>query len=257
MPDPIASPSGFPADDIRRRRTIAAVLVAALHLLLAWVLVTGFGVEFVRAVEERLKVFAVAADPPPPPPERTIPAPVRVPEPEGAAAPPSLKSRPSPVVAPREARRSPVRAAPEPKPLPTRSARDSGASSTPGTGTGAGGQGAGAGAGRGGSGTGGGGLARRAERIAGAFDYRDHPDLPGPGRSETVGVRFLVAADGRVRDCAVTRSSGSRSVDAATCRLIEQRFRYRPAADSNGNAIPTAVNTAFTWIPDERRRRRR
>ncbi len=224
-------------------------------MLLGWLLVTGLGVDLVRGIERRLKVFAVAPDVPPPPEPRTVPSPVHIPEPEGAAAPPSLKSRPSPVVAPKEARRSPVRAAPEPKPLPTGSGRDAGASASPGTGTGAGGEGSGAGAGRGGSGTGGGGIPTRAQRIAGSFNYSDHPDRGRTDRSETVGVRFLVAPDGRVRDCAVTSSSGNPRVDAATCRLIEQRFRYRAATNAAGEPVASVITTVFTWIPDNRRRR--
>ena len=237
-----------PPDRDRSRRAGTALAVAALHGLLAWALVTGLGVDVVRAVESRLKVFGVAPDVPPPPEPRTVPAPVRVPEPEGAAAPPSLKSRPSPVVAPREARRSPVRAAPEPKPLPTGSARDAGASSTPGTGTGAGGEGTGAGAGRGGSGTGGGGIAARAQRIAGALDYRDYPGRRGD-RIESVGVRFTVEASGAVANCRVTQSSGNPRVDAATCRIIERRFRYRPARNAAGEPVQSVLTTIFDWIP--------
>jgi protein TonB len=245
----------LPFRDQRRERAGAAASVLLLHALIAYALVTGLAVEAVREASERLKVFSVAPDPPPPPEPLAVPAPVRIPEPEGAAAPPSLRSRPSPVVAPREAPRSPVRAAPEPKPLPTGSAPDSGASATPGAGSGAGGEGSGAGAGRGGSGTGGGGLASRAQRIAGSFDYSDHPDRGRTDRVETVGVRFLVDANGRVRDCSVTRSSGNPRVDATTCRLIEQRFRYRPATDAAGEPAPSVVTTVFSWIPDERRGR--
>jgi protein TonB len=250
----MATAAFLPRDE-QRERAGAAAFVLILHALLAWALVTGLGVEVVREVASRLKVISIAADPPPPPEPKSVPAPVRVPEPEGAAAPPSLKSRPSPIVAPREARRSPVRTAPEPKPLPTGSAPDAGASARPGTGTGAGGEGSGAGAGRGGGGTGGGGRATRAQRISGAFDYSDHPDRGRTDRTETVGVRFLVDAGGRVRDCAVTRSSGNARVDAATCRLIEQRFRYRPATDGAGEPVASVISTIFSWIPDERRRR--
>jgi len=233
----------------------AAAAVALLHLALGWAIVAGLGVDVRRAVEEPLRVFSIF-EPPPPPPEISVPAPVRRPDPEGAAAPPSLKSRPSPVVAPREARRSPVRAAPEPQPAPTGSAARAGASQTPGPGTGAGGEGSGAGSGRGGGGTGGGGTPARAQRISGSFDYSDHPERSRPGAVETVGVRFLVGADGRVRDCAVTRSSGNAKLDSTTCRLIEQRFRYRPATDAAGKPVPSIVSTVFSWIPDERRRRR-
>ena len=237
----------------RSERARAGALVAALHALIGWALLTGLGVDIVRSAASPLRVFNVAV---PPPPDRTVPAPVRVRAPEGAAAPPSLHARPTPVVAPRRAARSPVRAASEPLPASTGSADRAGASRTPGPGSGAGGQGSGAGAGRGGSGTGGGGLARRAQRLSGAFNYAaDYPVRDRPGRAETVGVRFLVGTDGRVRDCSVTRSSGNARLDATTCRLIEQRFRYRPAADASGNAVPSVVSTVFSWIPDERRRR--
>ncbi|HEX8192464.1 MAG TPA: hypothetical protein VF552_06145, partial [Allosphingosinicella sp.] len=69
-------------------RARAALLVAALHVLLAWGIVSGLAVDFVRAVETRLNVIPVA--PETPPPERIVPAPERIPDPEGAAAPPSL-----------------------------------------------------------------------------------------------------------------------------------------------------------------------
>ncbi|HEY0011457.1 MAG TPA: TonB family protein [Allosphingosinicella sp.] len=232
----------------RNAQARAVLLVAALHALLAWGLVSGLAVDFLRGVETRLKVFAITPDPPPPPPERVVPAPVRIQRPEGAAAPPSLKSRPSPVVAPREGPRSPVRAAPEPKPLPTGSARDAGASTMPGTGTGAGGEGSGAGAGRGGSGTGGGGAPARAQRIAGSLDYRDYPGRRAE-RVESVGVRFTVAASGSVGDCRVTQSSGNPRLDVATCRIIEQRFRYRPARSASGEPVASIVSTVFDWIP--------
>jgi protein TonB len=37
-----------------------------------------------------------------------------------------------------------------------------------------------------------------------------------------------------VTGCRVTRSSGSRALDSTTCRLIEQRFRFRPSRDALG-----------------------
>ena len=241
---------------VEQRRTEqgrAAAAVALIHVALGYALIFGLGVDFRRTIEAPLRIISIAI-PPPPAPEPSVPAPVRRTEREGRAAPPSLKARPTPVVAPRRERRSPIAAAPQPKPAPTGSAVTAGAS-IPGTGTGAGGRGSGAGSGGGGSGTGGGG-ARRAQRISGSFDYSDHPDRGLTDRVETVAVRFLVGADGRVRDCAVTRSSGNPRVDSTTCRLIEQRFRYRPATDAGGNPVPSVVSTIFSWIPDERRRRR-
>jgi protein TonB len=232
----------------------AAAGVAALHGLLAWLILTGLGIDIGLAPPPRERLAAFDVRPPPPPPP--IPAPERVKGPEGAAAPPSREARPTPVVAPRRNARSPVRAAPEPKPLPTGSDTTAGASRDDGPGSGSGGQGSGAGAGRGGGGTGG-GLAAPARRISGRLADRDYPGRgPRPG-VESVGVRFTVRTDGRVSNCTVTRSSGNAALDATTCRLIERDFRYRPATGPDGQPVVSLVNTIFDWIPPEYRRRRR
>ena len=63
----------------------------------------------------------------------------------------------------------------------------------------------------------------------------------------TVHLRFTVAPTGRVSDCAVTRSSGSRILDNLTCRLIIARFRYRPARNAEGQAIASTVIGEHVW----------
>ena len=236
-------------------RIKAGIGVASLHALLFYALLTGLGGQTIRHTADSLNIFDVPQDPPPPPEEEPIPV-ERSKAPEGAAAPPNLRSRPSPVVAPTPRVRlevaSPVRTAPLPAPLPTGSDRTAGAADAAGPGTGAGGQGSGTGSGRFGSGAGGGGITR-AQRIAGALSYADYP---GAGREEieTVSVRFMVGPDGRVGGCAVTRSSGNARLDATTCRLIEQQFRYRPAT-VGGEPVASVVNTTFDWVPPARRRR--
>ena len=234
------------------QRGRAAIAVALLHLALGYALIVGLGVDFRRAIEAPLRVISIEV---PPPPEAAIPAAVHRPEPEGAAAPQSLKARPTPVVAPRQA---PSRswAVPMPMPAATGNARNAGASSEPGTGTGGGGEGTGAGSGRGGGGTGGGGLASRARRIGGALADSDYPGRGRRDRIESVSVRFTVGVDGRVGRCAVTASSGNPRLDAVTCDLIERRFRYRPATDARGDAVPSVVATSFDWVPPALNRRR-
>ncbi|WP_256839553.1 energy transducer TonB [Sphingopyxis sp. KK2] len=63
-------------------------------------------------------------------------------------------------------------------------------------------------------------------------------DYPKAARRAKVGgeveVRFTIETTGRVTRCRVTRSSGDASLDATTCRLIEERFRFKPATDSAG-----------------------
>jgi protein TonB len=45
----------------------------------------------------------------------------------------------------------------------------------------------------------------------------------------------------------VTRSSGSRELDSVTCRLIMQRFRYRPARDAEGRPIAETIAGEHVW----------
>jgi protein TonB len=45
----------------------------------------------------------------------------------------------------------------------------------------------------------------------------------------------------------VTRSSGSRALDSTTCRLIQSRFRYRPARDGAGKPIAETIRGEHSW----------
>src|SRR3546814_8614945 len=71
-------------------------------------------------------------------------------------------------------------------------------------------------------------------------------DYPGSaqraGEEGTTGIRVQVNADGRVESCTVTQSSGSSTLDDATCRLYSRRGRFTPAKDTEGNAIPATYN---------------
>jgi protein TonB len=226
----------------------AAAGVALLHALIGYALVSGLAVELGLVPSGALKTFDVSTPPPPPPP--SVPAQVRVPEPEGAAAPPSEKARPTPVPTPRAEAGCRSWAVPVPG-----GGACAGSSEDPGPGTGAGGEGSGAGAGTGGSGTGGGGIARGAQRISGELRYSDYPGRDRPLRIQSVGVRFAVGTDGRATDCRITRESGDPRLDAHTCDLIEDRFRYRPATDSAGAPVPSVVSSTFDWVPPALNRR--
>ena len=71
-------------------------------------------------------------------------------------------------------------------------------------------------------------------------------------------TRFAVAIgpDGRVRDCAVTRSSGSPELDAVTCAKVSRRARFDPASDERGGAVAGRYANAINWrIPEERKDR--
>lgn len=69
--------------------------------------------------------------------------------------------------------------------------------------------------------------------------------------SGTVEVEFIVAPTGRVSECKVTRSSGNASLDETTCRLIVQRFRYRPARDSRGKPTFAMIGGEHVWETEQ------
>ena len=75
-----------------------------------------------------------------------------------------------------------------------------------------------------------------------------HLDLVGG----EVEVRFTIEATGRVTGCRVSRSSGDASLDATTCRLIEERFRFKPATNAAGEAIRSPYGWRQSWWLERR-----
>jgi protein TonB len=166
----------------------------------------------------------------------------------------------SPIVAPKPEvptdRPSPVAAAEVPRDGRDRTA---GAASVAGPGTGSGGTGSGTSSGGAGSGTGsgqgdgaGGAPVRRARLVAGDISLSDYPKaLRRPGGAE---IHMTVEPSGRVSRCVVVRSSGSTELDALTCRLVRERYRYDPARDARGRAVRDLVAENHVWTPDRRGR---
>lgn len=267
-----------PADRIR-----AGVPVALVHALLAIGLLRGLDYAPPLAPDDMLKLVSLAPEdlpppveePPPPPPSTGSAAPnlrAADPRPEGAASPPNVESKATPLVAPEPEvpplSRSPITAA-----TAAGTGRDStsGAAPVPGPGTGSGGFGTGTGSGRFGGGPGGGGGGGGAgagwavtppRRVAGSLSIDDLPEpIRAAGFRGDVEVRYRVEADGRATGCRPIRSSGSRLVDETTCRLIERRFRFRPSRDSAGRPTHSFIeeNHYFEsegdFIPPPARRR--
>ena len=98
--------------------------------------------------------------------------------------------------------------------------------------------GSGAGGGAGGQGYGEGEGGTDLEHISGEILPSDYPpNLGKAGIGGRVTVAFTVQVNGRATGCHVTRSSHVPELDALTCRLIEQRFRFRPSTDRYGRPI--------------------
>lgn len=237
----------FDQDD-RRARLASALAVAIVHILIGCALIFGLNPHYRRTAASALKIFDVPPAPPPPPPQ-PIAKPARKGGDEGAAAPPALKARPAPVVAP-----PPIVRLPIPPPItaaPVAGPADqprSGAAPAPGPGTGGGGAGNGTGTGNGGDGDGGGEAAVHARLVRGRIRNSDYPDGAWKARiGGVVLVEYIVETNGRARDCRVVRSSGRSDLDTTTCRLIESRYRYEPAKDRTGRPIAEVQGWEQTW----------
>lgn len=80
------------------------------------------------------------------------------------------------------------------------------------------------------------------------IDAGDYPaEALRNGEQGSLRVALDVDADGRVTGCAVTQSSGSRSLDDATCPLMMRRAVFRPALDGAGRPVPGIVVEKVTW----------
>jgi protein TonB len=236
-----------------RERLLAAGAAIVVQALLGYALISGLAVHFPRALEDGLKLFT-SVPPPPPPPPRIVPPPrTTASRPEGRASAPNLRSRAAPVAAP-----EPIVIVPPPPPPVVAAPKPyvandfmSGSAPVRGPGTGAGGEGDGFGSGGAGDGDGGGGDggADTAPRfVRGRMSTSDLPEaLFVTGFDGTVGVRYLVATDGRVPECIVTRSSGNAAVDTTTCRLIRERFRFRPSRDGRGRPVNAWIVENHRW----------
>ncbi len=232
----------------RVRAGTAAVIVQAAF---GYALIAGFAVNFSQAMPEAMKLFAVSPPPPPPAPKPEIPLRDAQLRPQGAASAPNLRAKATPIVAPPPVILMPV----PPIVVVTTKANDGGATASgaalvAGPGSGSGGQGNGSGSGGAGDGDGGGGAPLR--KTGGRITGRDYPRGPyEAGIGGTLFVRYTVGVRGRVTECAVTRSSGNAELDAATCRLITERFRFKPRRNAAGKPIPAVVVEDHTWVVDK------
>ena len=216
----------------RNRALGVAGAVALNALLVAALLTLSTGIVPLRAVSG-LVSFDVNPPPPPPPQSRKS---------AGAAAPPSRGETKAP---------SPPHPLPSPTPaqpsIDAGSQAASGAGAAPGSGAGQGGQGSGAGAGGSGSGS---GVASLPVHVAGDMTDRDYRrlDLPRGAQGQVI-VAIRVRSDGRVDQCRVVRSSGYPQIDDATCTIIEQRYRFRPALAADGRPVDADIQWQADWRP--------
>jgi len=229
-----------------RDKSLSALAAAGITLALGYAFTLAFGLRPFAPPQPPIQLIGLL--PEPPRPEQVVERHAVSHRKEGKASPPNLRATPTEIVAP------PPVVPPQQPPMAAPiagvgAAPSAGAADVPGPGTGAGGIGNGTGSGGAGNGDGDGGD-MPPRWLRGRLKDSDYP--PGAaaeGIGGMVSVRYTVWTDGRVTDCEITRSSGNRELDEATCRLIMQRYRFDPSRDSRGRPVPSLVAENHEWIP--------
>lgn len=230
-----------------RARAVAATLLIEAAIILG--VIYGLAGPVALLPVRSTSLVSVALDPPPQPKERLKASGSTE---NGRAAPPSLKAEAAPVVAPLRTIVPPHAAPAAITPAASVGAK-AGASTTPGLGSGAGGLGTGTGSGNGGNGTGdgngdGAGGGSDSEWIGGKIGNKDYPKaLREANVSGTTVVEIAVGTENRATGCRVTRSSGNRELDTLTCQLATARFRFKPARNAAGQAVPSQIILEHEW----------
>ncbi|MET1754742.1 TonB family protein [Novosphingobium sp. RD2P27] len=165
-------------------------------------------------------------------------------------SPPNLRNQASAVFAPvlpPIVQPPPIIAAPVPA---TGNASNTGASDRIGPGQGSDGRGNGTGGGGGGNGTGkgAGDAITRPVQIKGRLRWSDlPPELRAAKQGGELELTYRVNVNGRVSDCRVVRSSGMPALDAKTCQLITERFRFRPSRNAAGRPVASYIIEVHGW----------
>ncbi len=215
------------ADQEMSGNKIAAfVVVALLHLVLGYALVTGLAYEGMKQIAKKLTTVEIKKDEkkeekkPPPPPKKVAPPPIVAPPPRVNinVAPPAIETvreapPPPPVYIP------PAPAAPAAPPPPRIQPKAASPKGNPGN-------------------------------WATTNDYPTR--ALREERAGVTGFRVSVSPEGRVTDCNITSSSGSPDLDEATCSNVTRRARFNPATDGEGQPTSGAYSGRVRWvIPEE------
>ena len=205
--------------ELSGNRTAAIIIVALLQFALGYALVTGLAYNVIKHAAENLKTFDVE-EAPPPPEQPPPPPPKNVPE----LPPPPVAMKPivqtqvttAPIVTTPTPPPMHIEAPPAPPPPPP-AAKVTKAQSVKGT-------------------------------LQGLISSDDYPQ--DAIRNEEEGrttVRLEIGTTGRITNCSVISSSGSRSLDNTTCRLLTSRARFSPAKLSNGQPTTDSITQTIVW----------
>lgn len=220
-------------------RTVAIIIVALIHVVLGYALVTGLAYNVVKQAAEDLKTFDVEEEPPPPdepPPPEKLETP---PPPEVAAPPPLVQlNTPAPPITttpvlnlnpPITPKAEPVvptlKRCPDGSSIPTQLACKPAISQQ----------------------------AAAKGSLTALFSTEDYPQSAIRNEEQgTTAVSLTIGPDGRVSGCNITTSSGSNALDQATCNVIKRRARFTAAKDQNGQPTTGSFSQRIRWVlPEE------
>lgn len=197
------------------------VVVAVLHVVLGYALVTGLAYEAFKKVKEVTAAINIEEEkppeePPPPPPKQDTPPPPIV------APPPAITfNAPAPVV-------QTVQTPPPPAPVFVTAAPPPPAPPPPKF------------------------QPKAAQPKGQPGNWATTNDYPSRAlreeREGSSGFRVSVGTDGKVTDCQITRSSGSPDLDQATCDNVRRRARFTPATDGEGNPTTGSYASTIRWV---------
>lgn len=209
--------------ELSGNRTVAIIFVVVLQFALGYAIVTGLAYNVIKQAAEDLKTFDVEEEPPPPEEEPPPPPPEQPQQPPPVVTPPPIvrtNTTPPPMI--QQVREAPPpvitpRAPPAPPPPPAPPAIVQKATSARGN-------------------------------LQNLFSADDYPsDALRNEETGTTTVSLTVGTNGRVTNCSVVNSSGSRSLDNATCRVLRSRARFTAAKLSNGQPTTDTVTQRITW----------
>lgn len=203
-------------------KVTAFVIVALIHVVVGYALVTGLAYEGLRQVVKKVTTVDIKKDepkkdePPPPPKKQAAPPPIVAPPPKinVSVAPPPVQTvvTPPPVAPVVPVLAPPAPVAPPPPRVQPKSAQPKG---NPGN-------------------------------WATTNDYPTR--ALREEREGTTSFRVTVGPDGRVTSCDITGSSGSDDLDAATCANVTRRARFNPATDGDGNPTTGSYSNRVRWV---------
>lgn len=90
--------------------------------------------------------------------------------------------------------------------------------------------------------------AQPTENPSNWISFADYPTKALKDREEgRATIRLEVDKSGLVKNCVVTSSTGSASLDATTCIMLSQRAKFEPARNSRGRPVSGVYDSAVQW----------